>query len=76
MLSPILKAVEKLILPSLTEAVWSTIGDYQAGFRPGHTCHNNIIKLMEWQLHRKRVEKGPYYVFFFDIAKAYDSGQD
>ena len=42
-LPPALKAVEKMILPSLTEVVWSEVGEYQAGFRPGRSCHHNIV---------------------------------
>ena len=69
-----MKAIEKIVLPSLAEVVWKEVGGYQAGFRPGHSCHHNIAQLMQWQLEAKsNARHRDYFILFFDVAKAYDS---
>lgn len=66
------KIFSKAILRRLEEQVEKRLGEYQAGFRNGRCCPQQILNL-KLLLNYKKLRAGCIVVTFVDFKKAYDS---
>lgn len=73
LVSVVYKILSKALLNRIQPTVEKELGEYQAGFRPGRSCAEQIFNLKSILFNNTRGTKRDIVAIFVDFKKAYDS---